>query len=30
MIKGSDRATIITYVENVIPRTDLAIQYYNT
>jgi len=30
VIKGTDRSTIITYVENVIPRTDLAVQFYNT
>lgn len=29
VIKGIDRSTIITYVENVIPRIDLAIQFYN-
>ncbi len=27
-IKGTDRSTIITYTENVIPRIDLAIQFY--
>lgn len=30
IIKGTNRSTIITYVENVIPRTDLAIQFYNS
>lgn len=29
IIKGTDRSTIITYVENVIPRIDLAIKFYN-
>ena len=29
VIKGTDRSTIITYVENVIPRIDLANQFYN-
>jgi len=28
-IKGTDRSTIITYIENVIPRTDLASEFYN-
>ena len=28
VIKGTDRSTIITYVENVIPRIDLATQFY--
>ena len=29
IIKGTDRSTIITYTENVIPRIDLAIQFYS-
>jgi hypothetical protein len=28
-IKGSNGSTIITYVENVIPRVDLAVQFYD-
>jgi len=29
IIKGIDRSTIITYTKNVIPRIDLAIEFYN-
>ena len=29
IIKGTDRSTVITYIENVIPRNDLAVQFYN-
>ena len=29
VIKGTDRSTIITYTENVIPRIDLAKEFYN-
>lgn len=28
IIKGYNKSTIITYIDNVIPRTDLAIEYY--
>ena len=29
IIKGTKRMTLITDINNVIPRTDLAIQFYN-
>ena len=27
-IKGIGKTTIISYIDNIIPRTDLAIEYY--
>jgi len=29
IIKGNNKQTLITYTDNVIPRTDLAIEFYN-
>lgn len=29
VIKGTDRSTVITYIENVIPRIELATEFYN-